>query len=274
MSTWGYRVVAHKDGEDTLYGLHEVHYDDDGVPGSMSDPLLMSDSRDFIDTLRRVEDAVSRPLHDPANPVAAPRSLSHVQRAMGYPDGRATDLGYLPGPAEAKAAPLTLAEIVTHHRQWAADLERMIAGGTLEGEMLDKARSDIIMSLRIAKTLAPLEARAKMAQQASSLIHKARDDLYRVEEALALNDGQRDLFDGVHADLENAGGLVSALSVPPGPDNCRRCRGARGGAPGNENVVDGEVLCDWCSHDALAAKRGKPDGVNCWVPSPKGDDAV
>lgn len=30
-------------------------------------------------------------------------------------------------------------------------------------------------------------------------------------------------------------------------DNCRRCNGAKGGVPGNENVINGVVLCDYCS---------------------------
>lgn len=32
-------------------------------------------------------------------------------------------------------------------------------------------------------------------------------------------------------------------------DNCERCRGARGGVRGNENVVDGWTLCDYCTVD-------------------------
>lgn len=30
-------------------------------------------------------------------------------------------------------------------------------------------------------------------------------------------------------------------------DNCEACRGQRGGVPGNENRVDGRVLCDYCA---------------------------
>jgi hypothetical protein len=30
-------------------------------------------------------------------------------------------------------------------------------------------------------------------------------------------------------------------------DNCHMCFGSRGGVKGNENVVDGIVLCDYCS---------------------------
>ena len=31
------------------------------------------------------------------------------------------------------------------------------------------------------------------------------------------------------------------------PDNCERCSGTSGGVRGNENVIDGRVLCDYCS---------------------------
>lgn len=29
-------------------------------------------------------------------------------------------------------------------------------------------------------------------------------------------------------------------------DACQVCRGTRGGVPGNENTIDGRVLCDYC----------------------------
>jgi hypothetical protein len=34
-------------------------------------------------------------------------------------------------------------------------------------------------------------------------------------------------------------------------DECSRCNGVRGGVKGNENVVDGVVLCDYCHADDL-----------------------
>lgn len=34
-------------------------------------------------------------------------------------------------------------------------------------------------------------------------------------------------------------------------DNCSRCHGTRGGVKGNENIVNGIVLCDYCSADDL-----------------------
>lgn len=36
-------------------------------------------------------------------------------------------------------------------------------------------------------------------------------------------------------------------------DDCTRCKGERGGVRGNENVVDGVVLCDYCHADDLTA---------------------
>lgn len=30
-------------------------------------------------------------------------------------------------------------------------------------------------------------------------------------------------------------------------DNCENCHGEKGGVPGNENIVNGKVLCDHCS---------------------------
>lgn len=32
-------------------------------------------------------------------------------------------------------------------------------------------------------------------------------------------------------------------------DNCEICLGSRGGVPGNENIVDGKTMCDYCSVD-------------------------
>jgi hypothetical protein len=35
---------------------------------------------------------------------------------------------------------------------------------------------------------------------------------------------------------------------------CEDCGGNRGGMPGNENVVNGRVLCDYCTADILFPK--------------------
>lgn len=44
---------------------------------------------------------------------------------------------------------------------------------------------------------------------------------------------------------------------PAAVDACENCHGTRGGTPGNENIVDGRVLCDDCSADLRRANRSK-----------------
>lgn len=36
---------------------------------------------------------------------------------------------------------------------------------------------------------------------------------------------------------------------------CEVCGGTRGGCPGNENVVDGTIICDYCWCDQLRHKE-------------------
>ena len=36
-----------------------------------------------------------------------------------------------------------------------------------------------------------------------------------------------------------------------GVDACATCGGARGGVPGNENLVDGKPMCDYCHSDLI-----------------------
>lgn len=42
----------------------------------------------------------------------------------------------------------------------------------------------------------------------------------------------------------------------PCRDACEVCQGERGGVPGNENIKDGKVMCDYCSAEAYRAKHG------------------
>ena len=41
-------------------------------------------------------------------------------------------------------------------------------------------------------------------------------------------------------------------------DQCSRCHGAKGGVPGNENVIDGKPVCDYCHAEELLALPAKP----------------
>jgi len=38
-------------------------------------------------------------------------------------------------------------------------------------------------------------------------------------------------------------------------DKCQACGGTRGGVPGNENIVNGRLLCDYCTVDTLLNQR-------------------
>lgn len=40
---------------------------------------------------------------------------------------------------------------------------------------------------------------------------------------------------------------------PQKPDNCQICRGEKGGVKGNENVINGQIVCDYC-HTNMAPK--------------------
>lgn len=41
---------------------------------------------------------------------------------------------------------------------------------------------------------------------------------------------------------------------PLGKDACEVCKGERGGMPGNENIVEGKVVCDYCTVDIMDAR--------------------
>lgn len=51
-------------------------------------------------------------------------------------------------------------------------------------------------------------------------------------------------------------------TVPRGgkaQDDCEVCHGTKGGVPGNENIVDGKVICDYCHAEHLTSKAQEPD---------------
>lgn len=39
------------------------------------------------------------------------------------------------------------------------------------------------------------------------------------------------------------------------PDNCEVCHGKQGGVKGNENVMDGKVMCDFCTFELLEERE-------------------
>lgn len=74
MINWNYRIVKYKD--DAGYGLHEVHYHDDGSPQSMTlGPITFAGDtpEEVREQLRMARvDAIKRPVFDETNlPTAA-----------------------------------------------------------------------------------------------------------------------------------------------------------------------------------------------------------
>lgn len=41
------------------------------------------------------------------------------------------------------------------------------------------------------------------------------------------------------------------------PDRCQTCHGKRGGMLGNENIINGAMMCDYCTSDWLAKERSQ-----------------
>jgi hypothetical protein len=52
-------------------------------------------------------------------------------------------------------------------------------------------------------------------------------------------------------------GLRDAISnIDHTKDDCQVCGGRRGGVPGNENVVDGKLVCDYCEASRIKGENG------------------
>lgn len=66
--------------------------------------------------------------------------------------------------------------------------------------------------------------------------------------------GYGDSRDASLAELEKALVPVAGVLAPLlNRDACQRCHGKRGGVRGNENIVNGVTLCDYCHADDLEA---------------------
>ncbi len=52
-------------------------------------------------------------------------------------------------------------------------------------------------------------------------------------------------------------GITPLYTYPHDVDACATCGGKRGGVPGNENLVDGKLMCDYC-HGDLIRTHGVP----------------
>src|SRR6056297_892766 len=62
---WNYRILAHKDGEDLFFQIHEVYYDKNGCPnGHTLNPVSVGSEniRGITWTLNRMQECRKRPV--------------------------------------------------------------------------------------------------------------------------------------------------------------------------------------------------------------------
>lgn len=63
MSHWNHRVLAHKYNDEVVFEIHEVYYDDNGVPNGYCSTRVSGDSIKGIKwTLNRMKDCLKRPI--------------------------------------------------------------------------------------------------------------------------------------------------------------------------------------------------------------------
>ena len=61
-----------------------------------------------------------------------------------------------------------------------------------------------------------------------------------------------------HGDAPTESDCSGEADAPPDPpDNCQICHGSKGGVKGNENVINGVIVCDYC-HVIMGDEGWKP----------------
>lgn len=153
--------------------------------------------------------------------------------------------------------PLTLEDIITYHVDYAGDLQRHLESGVLSEDLRQKAVEDELTARRIAHTLRGLVGAQAQARRLCEIASQARSRFYDLPSAVTPWQGEAYVV--VESALEELESGISQLAIPLGPDDCEACKGARGGVKGNENIVDGRKLCDWCSVDATRRARGETE---------------
>ena len=62
--SWNYRLVKSTHGDNVLYAIHEVYYDDHGTPKSITElpvSVIEQSKDDIMTTLRHMERALTMP---------------------------------------------------------------------------------------------------------------------------------------------------------------------------------------------------------------------
>lgn len=125
--TWNYRIVRYADG--TGYGLHEVHYDADGMATAMSTfPVTLSgcepgDIRTTLDVMRH--DASQRPVFDQPAEWARRQATGHDPLMLAL--HRLSDAAESGIYAAQLGSAARIAELVASARAALADVDKLLA---------------------------------------------------------------------------------------------------------------------------------------------------
>lgn len=65
------------------------------------------------------------------------------------------------------------------------------------------------------------------------------------------------ISDNTHVRVKIVRDIYRNASQPK--DKCHFCKGERGGVPGNENIVHGMTICDYCHADIITVERAVRD---------------
>jgi hypothetical protein len=60
--TWNYRIIRHVDPEGEWYGIHEVYYDDQGQPHSLTANPVPIDAETPEELRRLLDEAFEKPV--------------------------------------------------------------------------------------------------------------------------------------------------------------------------------------------------------------------
>jgi hypothetical protein len=113
--------------------------------------------------------------------------------------------------------------------------------------------------VRLADALAAIKAKLEQAAQLVEQMTLRQRTMRAAGDAKPV--APCEIADAIRRMGEEAG---RGESAPPEQqkDACEVCHGLRGGVPGNENLIDGKRVCDYCHADMMRAaaqlERGMP----------------
>ena len=117
-----------------------------------------------------------------------------------------------------------------------------------------------LTTLGMTRSLSALKAIHKATNVLASLPADAMERARARDEVITVC---RNILPNIQTDIRTKTALENSLNkldaLQPGKgdlDNCEICHGVKGGLPGNENRIDGKVVCDYCDADG-SVERAK-----------------